>query len=252
MAQVCDSCPVVPNFMPAIKTMLAASGRAESDFGSSKSPRTVSTPCACSCDSNRGEENRETPITRRETPAISDARFAMRARVGPIFPPTPKMTMSPSRAPSVSVAASVGSLRSSSSSSISRTEVLWRDLAVGCSGFMRISRRAMTVKMSAAIVLEAPRHRLPALSLSVSDFSLRARFLSRQFEWVYNLPEEFGSHALAHYDHGGHPGRIAAEGDRRLESDRGRLEAVSGSQPGRLLCRGRRWPGVRHGNDYLF
>src|SRR5205823_8687650 len=62
----------------------------------------------------------------------------------------------------------------------------------------------------------------------------------RQFEWVYNLNEEFGSHALAHYDHGGHPGRIAAEGDRRLESDRGRLETVSGSQPGRLRSEERR------------
>src|SRR5437762_9039156 len=77
--------------------MLAASGRAESDFGSSKSQRSVSTPHICNCDSNSEDEKRETPITRRETPAISDALLAMRARVGPIFPPTPKMTMSSSR-----------------------------------------------------------------------------------------------------------------------------------------------------------
>jgi len=64
-------------------------------------------------------------------------------------------------------------------------------------------------------------------------------------------PEEFGSHALAHYDDGGYPGGNAAEGDRGLESDRGGLETVSRSQPGRLLRRGRRWEGMRHGNNDL-
>src|SRR5256885_16882502 len=86
--------------------MLGASGRAESDCGSSKSQRSVSTPHICDCDSNLEDEKRETPITRREDPAMSDALFAMRARVGPIFPPTPKTRMSPSRAASVRMTAS--------------------------------------------------------------------------------------------------------------------------------------------------
>src|SRR6266571_5268848 len=68
-----------------------------------------------------------------------------------------------------------------------------------------------------------------------SDFFLRSRFLRRPFEGFTISPEEFGSHALAHHDHGGHPGGNAAEGDRGLESDRGGLETVSRSRPGRLL-----------------
>ena len=61
------------------------------------------------------DENRETATTRRHTPAASEARLAMRASEGPIFPPAPRTMMSPSRRPSVSTTPSVGSLRRSSS-----------------------------------------------------------------------------------------------------------------------------------------
>src|SRR6267154_2707428 len=230
--------------------MLGASGRAESDFGSSKSQRSVSTPHSCNCDSNLEDEKRETPITRRETPAMSDALFAMQARVGPIFPPTPKMTMSPSRAPSVGMTASVGSLRSSSSSSISRTEVFRRDVAIRCSQFIRSIGDWMPIKSASAIVLESPRHGF-RLSAPFQTF-FYSPDLSGDHSNVFTIsPEEFGSHALAHHDDGGHPGGNAAEGDRGLESDHGRLETVSRSQPGRLLRRGRRREGMRHGNDDL-
>src|SRR6202030_962514 len=232
--------------------MLAASGRAESEFESSKSQRTVSTPQACKCDSNLEDEKRETPITRRETPAMSDALFAMRARVGPIFPPTPKMTMSPSRAASVRTTASDGSLRSSSSSSISRTEVFWRDVAIRCSQFIRSSGDWMPIELPSAIVLESPRHGLPSLSVPFQNSFYGPDFSGDHSNRFTISPEEFGSsHALAHHDDGGHPGGNAAEGDRGLESDRGRLETVSRSQPGRLLCRGRRRESVRYGNDDL-
>ena len=49
--------------------------------------------CRClatwSCPSNAGVEKRATPIMRRRTPAASLARRAIRARLGPILPPTP-------------------------------------------------------------------------------------------------------------------------------------------------------------------
>src|SRR5438046_1946083 len=225
--------------------MLAASGSAEGDFGSSKSQRSVSTPHICNCDSNSEDEKRETPITRRETPAISDALLAMRARVGPIFPPTPKMTMSSSRAASVPMTASVGSLRSSSSSSISRTEVFWCDDAIRCSQFIRCSGDRMPIKLASAIVLESPRPGLPSCLCLFRLFSTVQISPETHSKGFTISPEEFGSHALAHHDDGGHPGGNAAEGDRGLESDRGGLETVSRSRPGRLLCRGRRQEGDR-------
>ena len=46
----------------------------------------------------RGDEKRETPMTRRVTPAASMARLAMRASVGPILPATPRTIRSPSAA----------------------------------------------------------------------------------------------------------------------------------------------------------
>src|SRR5882757_9093060 len=39
LAQVSDSCPVEPNFIPAIKTTFGASGSLASEVGSSKSQR---------------------------------------------------------------------------------------------------------------------------------------------------------------------------------------------------------------------
>jgi hypothetical protein len=42
-----------------------------------------------------GLENRATPTILRLVPAASDARLAIRASVGPIFPATPRMITSP-------------------------------------------------------------------------------------------------------------------------------------------------------------
>ncbi len=53
------------------------------------------------------DENRETAITRRSwaPSASAAARFAIRASVGPILPPAPRMTMSPgARASAAAVA----------------------------------------------------------------------------------------------------------------------------------------------------
>src|SRR5262245_34243290 len=57
-------------------------------------------------------------MTRRRIPAASEARLAMRASVGPIFPATPSRIMSPSIRPSVSITPGVGALSKSSSWSI--------------------------------------------------------------------------------------------------------------------------------------
>src|SRR5262249_44562947 len=54
---------------------------------------------------------------RRATAAGSKARRAIGARVGPILPPAPSTTRSPSSRPSVSITPAVGSLSSSSSCS---------------------------------------------------------------------------------------------------------------------------------------
>jgi len=60
--------------------------------------------------------DRETAITRRESPR---ARAAMRASVGPILPPAPRMMMSPGHASSAAVVSARGAeSRSSSSCSV--------------------------------------------------------------------------------------------------------------------------------------
>src|SRR6516164_1441125 len=59
MAQVSHSWPVEPNFIPAMKTTLAASGSLASEARSSKSQRTVSTPQDSNRFSREEDENRE-------------------------------------------------------------------------------------------------------------------------------------------------------------------------------------------------
>src|SRR5438105_1704669 len=76
---------------------LWARGRAIS--GPASHGETSLSPHDCNWDSNLGDEDRETPITHRETSAISDALFAMRTRVGPIFRHTPKIRIAHYRAP---------------------------------------------------------------------------------------------------------------------------------------------------------
>ena len=55
-----------------------------------------------------GSENRATAITRRARPASRVARTASRARLGPIFPPAPRMRMSPSSTRIASITSGVG------------------------------------------------------------------------------------------------------------------------------------------------
>ena len=69
----------------------------------------VSIPAFCKFSCTLGVEKRETPITLLVIPARSMARFACLASVGPIFPPTPRMRISPSSAAIAAITASVGS-----------------------------------------------------------------------------------------------------------------------------------------------
>ena len=79
----------------------------------------VSMPCCCSSSSRPAEEKRATPMMRRRVPARSDARLAMRARLGPILPATPSTIRSPSSLPNVCTTSAVGLLSWSSRCSMS-------------------------------------------------------------------------------------------------------------------------------------
>ena len=60
--------------------------------------------------------NRATAMIFFRTPAFSAARRALRAKLGPIFPPAPKMSKSPSSCAMAAISASDGRERNSSSS----------------------------------------------------------------------------------------------------------------------------------------
>ena len=122
MAQVSGSLPVDPNFLPAMKITDGASGSRASADSSSRSQRIVSTPQASSACCWCGEEKRETPMTRCDRPAASMARLAIRASVGPILPATPSTSTSPFARRIASIAASDGSLSSSSRCATSRID----------------------------------------------------------------------------------------------------------------------------------
>ncbi len=73
----------------------------------------VSTPASFSARSAVADDQRETAITRRES---RRARAAMRARVGPILPPAPRMMTSPGQASRAAVVSARGVERRLSSS----------------------------------------------------------------------------------------------------------------------------------------
>ena len=75
-----------------MKITFGASGSAASAAGSSRSAVSVLTPWRSRRSRSVGSEKRETAMTRR---AGLRARRAMRARVGPIFPPAPRIRRSP-------------------------------------------------------------------------------------------------------------------------------------------------------------
>ncbi len=74
-----------------------------------------SIPCASNASQVLGEKERFTAKILWERPAASDARRAIRAREGPIFPPAPKIIRPPSTRDMLSITPSVGRLRNSSS-----------------------------------------------------------------------------------------------------------------------------------------
>ncbi len=94
IAQVKAAFPAAPNLWPAMKTTFGERGSLSSAARSSRSQRMHSTPLFSSLSCNPSSLKRATPMTRRR----GTARFAMRARVGPILPPTPSTRMSPGRA----------------------------------------------------------------------------------------------------------------------------------------------------------
>ncbi len=70
----------------------------------------VSIPAASNSSRNVPDENLETPITLLfKLPSVI-ARLASFAKLGPIFPPTPKIKISPSRPLRSSIRAGVGSV----------------------------------------------------------------------------------------------------------------------------------------------
>ena len=119
--------PVEPNFWPAIQSTEGAAGSAATAAGSARSARRVCTPWACNALSVAVLEKRDTAITRRVVSAM--ARRAIRATVGPIFPPAPNTSTSPwSAANALMVCSSGAESRDSSAGSL-----------VGASGGMATS-----------------------------------------------------------------------------------------------------------------
>ena len=92
MAQVSGLLASAPNLRPAMNTTLAHCGRAAIASRSSRSQAMVSMPCACRPSRTPGSLKRATAITRRPGMALR----ASRASVGPILPPTPRISRSPS------------------------------------------------------------------------------------------------------------------------------------------------------------
>jgi len=134
------------------------------------------------------DEKRETPITRRETPAICDARFAMRARVGPIFSAD---AQNDNVAIEGSERANDG-FRRLAEKFIQLFDIAGRRFSGVMLPFVALN------SFEAAVIgcLQNRRVRLYLnhrgmvfrLCLRFSDFFQRSRFLGRPFEWVYNLP----------------------------------------------------------------
>jgi hypothetical protein len=106
--QVSDGASRVPNFCPAMKTTLGASGRASMASGSSKSARMTSIPIAASRAASSAFPHRETARMRRPSPSASAPRRSIAVSDGPIFPPAPTITTSPGASLSASITVDVG------------------------------------------------------------------------------------------------------------------------------------------------
>jgi len=88
IAHVVAGAPEVPNFCPAMKMTLGASGSAATASRSSKSQAMVSTPAAPSARATSGEENRDMAKTRRPSPTWARGRGAAGSRAVPPAAPT--------------------------------------------------------------------------------------------------------------------------------------------------------------------
>ena len=112
--------PEVPNFCPTIQMTLAAFGSAATACGSARSARIVSTPRASSEAATEESAKRETAITRRDDEP--SARRAIVAMLGPILPPAPSTSRSPSSDVSAATVAPSGvASRALSSASVAIT-----------------------------------------------------------------------------------------------------------------------------------
>ena len=129
IAQVIAGAPVVPNFWPAMKTTFGASGKRATASRSSRSRSIVSTPA--SFERALGAVGRPARHGDDAAAGRATARAAMRASVGPILPPAPRMTMSPGQAASAATVSLRGVDRRSSSSASFMS-------VFGCLGFYAI------------------------------------------------------------------------------------------------------------------
>src|SRR5262249_13538007 len=98
IAQVRYSEPLVPNFRAAMKITFGISGTLAKAPGLNRSHAIVSTPHFSRSQRMDSSENLDTATTRLLRPASRMARRTSFAKLGPIFPPAPRIRMSPSRA----------------------------------------------------------------------------------------------------------------------------------------------------------
>src|SRR5882724_733749 len=98
-----------------MKMTFGASGNFESAPGSRRSATRVSMPSGAKLSRRRLSENRATATILLRTPALSAALRARLAKLGPIFPPAPRMSKSPASRAIAAASASDGRERISSS-----------------------------------------------------------------------------------------------------------------------------------------
>src|SRR5918992_6377675 len=115
IAQVKEGSPAAPNLWPAMNTTFFARGRRSSAARSRRSQARHSIPWLSSFCLRPFTEKRATPMTR----LAGAARFAMRASVGPILPPTPSTMISPSARARSASSSGVGRVMNSSSAATS-------------------------------------------------------------------------------------------------------------------------------------
>jgi hypothetical protein len=120
------------HFRAAIKITFSTSGSLARSSRSRRSHAIDSIPCASSASGIALSLKRETPITRIFLSAATAERRMSCARVGPIFPPTPRIRTSPCGSRMAATSASVG--RDIRSSSCCRFSIFISPQFESCSG----------------------------------------------------------------------------------------------------------------------